>query len=92
MIPKPKTYRSRKNIEAARRNYCEHCQRVNTTFHVHHIRSRGARGSDVEDNLINLCFECHAKVHNGQIGRLVLEMIVCQRQQQFVLSASDSLS
>jgi len=29
----------------------------------HHIRSRGAGGSDDHDNLISLCSSCHVRIH-----------------------------
>jgi 5-methylcytosine-specific restriction endonuclease McrA len=30
----------------------------------HHVISRGARGHDIEQNLMPLCFSHHAKVHS----------------------------
>ena len=72
-----------KAIQAARRNYCERCGRVGGRFEVHHIKSRGAGGDDVAENLINLCigFEsnCHDRAHRGLIPRAELLTIVAQR-------------
>jgi 5-methylcytosine-specific restriction endonuclease McrA len=31
---------------------------------VHHMRFRGRLGSDVPDNLITLCADCHSKEHH----------------------------
>lgn len=41
----------------------------------HHIQSRGAGGSDAPQNLVNLCFECHRKVHDG---KLKLDTVILQ--------------
>jgi 5-methylcytosine-specific restriction endonuclease McrA len=32
-------------------------------LHVHHIIHRGSLGPDTLENLITLCFVCHARVH-----------------------------
>ena len=52
-------------------------------FEVHHIRSRGAGGDDVPENLINLCVgpaanDCHGQAHNGSIARETLREIVAR--------------
>jgi len=33
----------------------------------HHVRSRGAGGSDVEENCFTLCMECHAECHRANL-------------------------
>lgn len=39
---------------------------------VHHIRSRGSGGDDVEDNLILVCRCHHNRIHNGLVKRYEL--------------------
>ena len=37
-------------------------------WHLHHIKSRGSGGAVVDrENLIGLCWQCHRKVHDGNI-------------------------
>lgn len=36
-------------------------------LHCHHVKSYGAGGSNDPSNLVTLCWECHTKVHNGEI-------------------------
>lgn len=67
-FPKPTRVKDRRAIELARRDWCELCGRPGAV-HVHHIRSRGAGGDDVLENLISLCPECHDLVHRGRIPR-----------------------
>ncbi len=33
-------------------------------LHAHHIRFRSQGGSDIEENLITLCFACHRALHD----------------------------
>ena len=33
-------------------------------LHMHHLKFRSHSGSDVEQNLITLCAECHARIHS----------------------------
>ena len=42
------------------------CQMCGSMQHlqVHHLKFRSHSGSDVEQNLITLCAECHARVHS----------------------------
>jgi len=41
------------------------CQNCGSMQHlqVHHLELRSQSGSDVEQNLITLCTECHARIH-----------------------------
>jgi 5-methylcytosine-specific restriction endonuclease McrA len=41
---------------------CQLCGRMQT-LQVHHLEFRSQSGSDVEQNLITLCAECHEQVH-----------------------------
>ena len=37
-----------------------------TRLEVHHIIQRKDRGSDIPDNLVTLCHDCHAALHRGE--------------------------
>jgi len=43
-----------------------HCQTCGSLQHlqVHHLKFRSHSGGDVEQNLITLCAECHARIHS----------------------------
>jgi ATP-dependent DNA helicase RecQ len=41
---------------------CQTCGRMQH-LQVHHLKLRSQSGSDMEQNLITLCTECHEKVH-----------------------------
>ena len=43
--------------------------------------SKGAGGDDIEDNLIELCSNCHRKVHDGLISKQELIKIVKRRKR-----------
>lgn len=60
---------------------CEFCGRKNCWTNKHHIKSKGASGDDVEDNLIELCGACHRLVHDGVIEREKLMRIVELRRK-----------
>ena len=45
--------------------WCEACgEPLSEKTMPHHIRTRGAGGSDDEANLIRLCYKCHAYIHS----------------------------
>ncbi|WP_028987634.1 hypothetical protein [Thermicanus aegyptius] len=46
----------------------------------HHIRTRGAGGSDIRENLIQLCGEHHRAYHDGHIDRHHLILAVAGRE------------
>jgi len=46
--------------------FCETCGTYG--IHVHHIKTRGAGGTDKPENLIALCPECHHEVHRRGWG------------------------
>lgn len=48
-------------------------------LHDHHIKHRAAGGSDVEENVIKACGECHAKCHAGNIKLWQQVEIVARR-------------
>ena len=57
-IPKPTRIISKKTVQECRKNYCEHCGKK-ATGEPHHVRPRSLGGSDIKENLIQLCFDCH---------------------------------
>jgi 5-methylcytosine-specific restriction endonuclease McrA len=42
---------------------CQACGAM-TNLEVHHKRFRSQSGEDTEQNLITLCFDCHAHTHH----------------------------
>lgn len=81
MFPKPKRIRNKKLLQQ-KKGWCEHCGSSGYT-EKHHIRSRGAGGHDVEDNLVELCRLCHIKAHSGAISRDKLNKII-ERRKRYV--------
>jgi len=71
MIPKPRRIVDRQAIRKARRARCQVCGST-WMLHVHHIKSRGAGGDDVPENLVCLCAACHEKAHRGLLPRAQL--------------------
>jgi len=45
---------------------CQSCGTM-SNLEVHHIQFRSHAGDDSEENLITLCYTCHASVH-GEAG------------------------
>ena len=45
---------------------CQSCGTM-SNLEVHHQEFRSHLGSDSEQNLITLCSDCHAAVHNGAL-------------------------
>ena len=66
MLPKPKRIKNKNAL--ARRGYCQLCGRGGYT-EIHHIRSRGAGGDDVAENLIECCSRCHSMCHTAEISK-----------------------
>jgi hypothetical protein len=79
LIAKPTRIRSKKVIQECRKNYCEHCG-GKATGEPHHIRPRSLGGSDIPENLIQLCFDCHRAAHDGKILYPVFVAIVAKRE------------
>ena len=69
-----------KAIRASRKPYCEVCFR--TAFgDPHHVRTRGAGGPDIKENLIQLCWDCHyVKVPAGKLPRHFLFAMIAKRE------------
>ena len=64
-IPKPHTVRDPELIKAYRYHHrkCEICGSTKQV-EIHHIRSKGAGGSDEHHNLIALWWKHHVKAHS----------------------------
>ena len=61
---------------------CEYCGKKKCWTNKHHVKSKGASGNDTEDNLIELCGECHRKVHDGIIKKEQLLEIIKRRKKK----------
>lgn len=57
------------NVKAAvlsRDNYtCQICGEKDSKLEVHHIQFRSKGGSNMMDNLVTLCRDCHKQIHSG---------------------------
>jgi len=62
MFPKPSRI---KDLELLAEYQKMNCAACGTWWQVsgHHIRTRGAGGDDVPENLIPLCINCHTEIH-----------------------------
>lgn len=67
-VPKNKRIKNQKLINDKKHN-CEYCGKKNCWTNKHHVKTKGANGDDIEDNLIELCGSCHRKVHDGLISK-----------------------
>jgi len=79
-----------KVLQSCRKPYCEYCSSPAHGW-PHHIRTRGAGGKEIKTNLIQLCGECHRKVHDGKIKRRELIEIVAKRENLEVEDVYKSL-
>jgi len=77
-VPKEQRVENKKLINNKNHN-CEYCHKKNCYTNTHHIKSKGSGGNDIEDNLIELCSDCHIKVHKGIIKKQELIKIVKER-------------
>jgi hypothetical protein len=78
-IIRPERITSRKVIAECRKEYCELCGR-SAPGEPHHIRPRSLGGSDIKENLIELCTEDHQKAQEGIIPYSVLVAVVAERE------------
>ncbi len=53
-------------IDSVRNSLCIFCKSQETE--VHHLKTKGSFGSDVEWNLIPACRSCHTKIHKKGIS------------------------
>ena len=72
VIPNKEYKTLRHNIYLDQHRLCGHCGRWTEfdQFHIHHKKTRGAGGTDDKSNLIGLCWQCHRKVHDGNVRLL----------------------
>lgn len=66
-------------INSVRKPYCELCGSPAYGW-PHHIKTRGAGGKDINENLIQLCGLCHDKAQQYKIPRRTLIEIVARRE------------
>lgn len=64
-VPKQPRIKNKKLLKD-KKGICHICGRRGAT-EKHHIKSKGAGGDDVEENLIEVCRICHSKIHTGEI-------------------------
>ena len=65
-------------IDACKRSTCELCGGM-CKGEPHHVKSRGAGGPDIPENLIQLCGNCHRAAHDGRISRERLYRVIARR-------------
>ena len=47
---------------------CIYCGRpLMSGAHLHHCKRRSQGGAGIEENLVTLCWKCHAELHNGDM-------------------------
>lgn len=78
--PKNKRIKNKKLINNKKHN-CEYCGKRKCWTNKHHVKSKGASGDDTEENLIELCGDCHRKVHDGMIKKQGLLKIIENRRK-----------
>jgi len=62
MFPKSKRISNPELLEKIRMQNCLFCLKPGPND-PHHLKSVGARGDDIEDNLIAACRACHTELH-----------------------------
>ena len=78
LFPKNARIKDNKAINS-KQHICEYCEKRGWT-NTHHITSKGSGGDDTADNLIELCSDCHIRVHSGEISKKDLRKIVERRR------------
>ena len=77
-VPKNKRIVDKKLIKDKKHD-CEYCGKKNCYTNKHHVKSKGSSGNDTEENLIELCGDCHRKAHDGIITKEELLKIISNR-------------
>jgi 5-methylcytosine-specific restriction endonuclease McrA len=72
MLPKPKRIVNREVLDQVKRLRCAGCAKYPPSDPAH-IRSVGAGGDDVWDNLLPLCRECHNLQHSAGWKFLIMK-------------------
>lgn len=78
-VPKPERIISRAAIRECRKSFCELCGRP-AHGEPHHVRPRSLGGSDIRENLIQLCFDDHRDAHDGKLSHTVLIPVIAKRE------------
>lgn len=74
--PYPKNKRIvNKKLLKDKKGICQICGKAGPTEKHHFLKTKGAGGDDVEENLIELCRECHVKAHKGLFSKEKLKKI-----------------
>lgn len=80
MLLKHERIKDKKMIKQCRRDCCELCG-APANIEPHHIYSVGSGGGDIKENLIQLCSNCHIKVHaNGKPKEELLEIVAWREE------------
>ena len=77
-VPKKERIKDKKQMNKKRHN-CEYCGKKSCWTNSHHVKSKGSGGDDTKENLIELCGNCHVKVHIGEINKKELLKIIKDR-------------
>lgn len=85
--PKPNRVKNLKIIQEVRKDYCERCGSP-AYGEPHHIRPRSLGGSDIRENLIQLCQNCHLLAQEYKIPVVELLKIVARREGKTVEEVS----
>ena len=78
-LPKHRRIESMNAFNKCRQPFCEICGKPTYGTGPHHIVTRGAGGPDIEENLIQLCRECHHLAHAQGYSKEKLFAVVGRR-------------
>lgn len=78
-LPKHRRIESMNTFNKCKKPFCEICGKPTYGTGPHHIVTRGACGPDMEENLIQLCMECHHLAHSQGYSKEKLFSIVGRR-------------
>ena len=82
-IPKTPRVSDRKAFDRCKSSNCEVCGAPTNGIGPHHIITRGAGGSDIPENLIQLCWTCHyVKIPAGKYSQDFLFCKVGKRMRK----------
>lgn len=63
MFPKNKRVKDRKLLDSYQGSPCNICGKTEGTV-AHHLKTKGAGGDDLPENLIAVCHEHHREIHD----------------------------
>jgi len=64
-----------KKLLKDKKGRCQICGKYGQTEKHHFLKTKGAGGNDIDENLIELCRECHIKAHRGIFSKTELKRI-----------------